>query len=529
MKEIKRGRYFMDINSLQFLILYLSQNKKNKINDLLILYIYCKDLINNPKSELNNDTIPKILLMDLHEDSGFFIGMKSDKKGYAGKPAHMDGHILTIGFPGSGKTMAIVIPTMMTWRGSKIIIDVKGNLYSYWKIFYKNTGRKVLVFSPGTPENNNCYYDPFLFLRHDGTDNLTGNARDLALTLIPLVESGIDQIWTKAAQNFLTAAIIYHFDLGSSFNDMMIDIQLSDITQIIDRIMKSNNTKAKIYVSKFSNVSKKVILSLGLDLNQLATFASDLAILNAFLPFGEKCLLDWSELNKATEPMDIILEIPEANLERWEPMIKLMINQLIKTLERRAERTYNNKSELPPILIMLDEFSRLGKLTTIKNGLATLRSRGVTFALFVQSIAVLDELYGAETARVIADLFLYKILLGVSDPISQEYFTKAVGTINSIQKGVSMNIDPFSEIIAGYSQNINETREPIFYPNEYLTLEDIVVINPHNGICRVEKIMFHENETLFLKQRFLDIQENVEATLLLTYKGCETEGGNKNE
>jgi type IV secretion system protein VirD4 len=204
-----------------------------------------------------------------------------------------------------------------------------------------------------------------------------------------------------------------------------------------------------------------------------------------------------------------------------------MLNQLIKSLEQRPERTYGKGSELPPVLLLLDEFPRLGNISAIENGLKTLRSRGVTFALFVQSLADLEKIYGPETARVIADICSFKLVLGVTDVISQEYFSKAVGTIESIQRNAGINFNPLSGMFFGYGMNISETREPIIYPHEFLTLKDVVVINPHNGFCRVDKIMFHEHEDMFLRPQQLQNQKNVEQTPTLAL--TTHEGGGKDD
>jgi type IV secretion system protein VirD4 len=395
--------------------------------------------VNEVTFEIDGSAVPKELEMDLNEDSGVFFGMMPGSNRFVGKPDYEDGHILVVGGPGSGKTMGMVVPTMMTWRGIQIIIDVKGNLYSYWKRLNKYTSKKIMVFGPGEHKDGNCYYDPYAFLQNDGTDNLAGNARDLALALMPLVPAVNETVWIQTTQNFLTGAIIYYFDLGNSFNDTMSAIQTLSITDLIETIMESNNMAAKVYMSKLSDVNEKVIVNIGMELSKLATLVTDPAIKKAFSSVGNCELLDWQVLNTATEPFDIILEIPEANLERWEPMILLMINQLIKSLEQRPERTYKKDSELPPVLVMLDEFPRLGNIHAIKHGLCTLRSRGVTFVLFVQSLASLEEIYGSTASRVIADTCSYKIILSVSDTANQEYFSKAVGTFKSKQSGISIN------------------------------------------------------------------------------------------
>ena len=77
------------------------------------------------------DVIPEILDLNLASDSGFFFGTKYEPNGYVGKPASQDGHILVAGVPGSGKSMGVVIPTLMTWRGSQVVLDIKGNLLHY--------------------------------------------------------------------------------------------------------------------------------------------------------------------------------------------------------------------------------------------------------------------------------------------------------------------------------------------------------------------------------------------------------------
>lgn len=120
-----------------------------------------------------------------------------------------------------------------------------------------------------------------------------------------------------------------------------------------------------------------------MELSNLAIFVTDSAIRDVLPTTAEEDhLLDWQDLNILREPKDVFLTIPEVAIERAAPMIRLMVNQLIKMLEQRSQSDYL-AGKLPPVLIMLDEFSRIGTLPAIKSGLRTLRSRGVTFALFI--------------------------------------------------------------------------------------------------------------------------------------------------
>ena len=345
-----------------------------------------------------------------------------------------------------------------------------------------------------------CRYDPYAPLRHGGEENLAGNARDLAMALIPLSPSVHDPIWVQCAQNFLTGAIIYYYEMGVSFLDTMVQIQTRSIGEIIDDVCSSENDTAKIYMNKLDEVHGNVISNIGMELSNLAIFVTDSAI-RSVLPVanGENKLLDWQEFNTSQEPVDVILTIPEVTIERSAPMIRLMVNQLIKTLEQRSQLDYLAE-KVPPILIMLDEFSRIGTLPAIKSGLRTLRSRGVTFALFIQSLADLEENYGITGGKVIAENCPYKVILGASDVASQEYWSKLVGTVETTAKYTALFNTPVINEIFSLSNPFSDTKVPSMEPVEFLTMQDIAVVTPE-GFFRVEKVPFFKYTNFFLSSQ----------------------------
>ena len=437
--------------------------------------------------------IPEIMDLDVSSDSGFFFGTTNKRNAYIGKPANQDGHILVTGTPGSYKSTGIVMPTLMTWRGSQVILDVKGDMRDHWRYANSYHSKKLLVFSPGSEYS--CRYDPFSALRRG---NLAGHARDLAMALIPLPASVNDPVWIQTAQNFLTAAIIYHFETGCSFVDTMVELQNTPVVDMIREVVENGSSVAKSYMTLLQGVQEKVLSNIGMEISNLVSLVADLAIMESLSPAEEVPLLDWEILNTSVEPVDVILEIPETCLDRWKPVVVLMLNQLVKTLEQRPSRTYKKETELPPLLILLDEFQRLGKVSSVTNGLATLRSRGVTFALVIQSIGALDDTYGTAASRVIADLCHYKAVLAVSDPTSQKYFSDLVGTTVTMQRGFSATHDSLSGVVSGYNRTLSETREPIIHPHEFLTLQDVVLITPH-GFCRANKTPYFKCAASFLR------------------------------
>ena len=124
------------------------------------------------EAKLGGDTVALRTAADL---SGVVFGKQGGK--YATMPETTDGHILVVGGAGSGKTAAIAIPTLMSWKDRVFAIDIKGELYEKTK--KARSEEQIKVFNP--TDKLACGYDPFYVLRN--TDDLSGEAAPLPFHL----------------------------------------------------------------------------------------------------------------------------------------------------------------------------------------------------------------------------------------------------------------------------------------------------------------------------------------------------------
>lgn len=405
--------------------------------------------------------------------SGFVFGKQGGK--YVTMPESADGHMLIIGGAGSGKTAAIAIPTLMSWQARVFAIDVKGELYDKTKA--KRRGN-VKVFDPTDPDA--CGYDPFYILRR--TDDVSGTARDIALSLLPLPADIKDPFWIKSGQNLLTGLIIYYFCNDLSFADTMIEIKSRSIKAQIAEIMLSNNEKAKIEIGQFDDMDDKTLSGVFAEVsNHITVFASSDDLQRALSGNGQTITPDDLE-----NGFDIFCKIPEHKIDQWKDLLGLICNQFLKAFERRPE------SNNTPILFLIDEFPRLGKIETISNGLATLRSKKVHIALVVQSKSQLNALYGQEVSEVIVDNCAYKAILKASEPNTQEWCSKLVGTFEKTKKSSSYNADA-SGIGKGSGASTTTEEKRIIKPEEFAYLNDVVCLFP-NGYRRIEKAFYFKEK-----------------------------------
>ena len=97
------------------------------------------------------------------------------------------------------------------------------------------------------------------------------------------------------------------------------------------------------------------------------------------------------------------------------------------------------------IHFMLDEFANIPRIPDFDNKIATARSRGMWFHLFIQSYDQLDLIYGHEVANIIIDNCNQQTFLGSQSQATKERFSrecgqKTVPSLDGLLKGDHTNL-----------------------------------------------------------------------------------------
>ncbi|NCD01241.1 hypothetical protein EOL94_04070 [bacterium] len=423
------------------------------------------------KNEVNPN-IDKALISPFSQ--GFIFGKK--KNYFISKKETLDGHILVVGGAGSGKSSCIAIPTVMSWNRSVFAIDIKGELSQKTEKNYTDKKRKI--FNPSL--SSSFGYDPFYILAN--SENIVQDIKEIAISLIPLPVNEKDPFWKQSAQNLLIGCMIYFYEQGNNFIDSIYKIQSKPVQQLIEEISESDNKKAKIFINQFVGMDSKTLSGIFTELsNNIMLFATDSQIQQAL---SKEQNITPKDLENNT---DIFICIEESKLEQWKCLLNLIVNQFLKNFERREEE------KATPVLFLLDEFARLGKIETIINGLATLRSKKITIALLVQSLAQLDVIYGKGNRQVIADNCSYKAVLKATDADTQEYFSRLVGTYDKEIKSINQSKDYYAGIGNSKGTSVTQQEKRIIKSQDFAYLDDIVLLTPF-GWYRVDKAPYYKNE-----------------------------------
>jgi len=409
---------------------------------------------------------------------GFVFGKDLYRGDYLCKAEEKDGHIMVVGGAGSGKTSCLAIPSLIAWQKRVFAIDIKGELY-------RKTGKKRTSAKVFNPMDSNSYgYDPFYLLSK--SDSVEQEIAEISIALIAIPPDTKDSFWLESARNVLTGALIHFHSEGLSFVQAVSTILETPVNRLLNQVYK--NDLSKRYVTRCMEMRDETLGNIMNELgNNISIFATDKNIQKVF---SKPVIITPQDLENG---FDVFLSIPEDKLRQWKGLLTLIVSQFLNHFERRPD------SKATPVLFLLDEFPRLGKVAAISDALATLRSKKITICLIIQSLAQLDVIYGKPSRQVISDNCSYKAILRATDADTQAYFSRLVGTYEKVKESRSESKSPITGITRGKSISTSLEDKPIIRPEEFATLDNIVLLTP-DGFQRAVKTPYYKTSAFSLPE-----------------------------
>jgi type IV secretion system protein VirD4 len=304
----------------------------------------------------------------------------------------------------SGKGVSSVIPTLLSYRGSVIVLDFKGENF-YKTSGFRQTFGKVYRYAP--VGENGHHFNPLMEIR--GGKDSYGDANVFAdvLTTPEAGKAGGDansEHFRETGMEFLTGLILHV--LCSDYPDKSIPGIRDFVTQ-----MNPENPEDDTYIYRLmlegkhcnEEVHQKVAGAAGNQLKRadrerasvLSTVTKALRVFDDTRVRENSLDSDFSldEFEKSGVPVSLYLTIPNAHRSRLSPLIRLFIMILINRFSEGETRHDGRKLKVP-LLFVLDEFDKLGKYGELQTGMGILAGYGIHFFLIIQSPNQLVDIYG---------------------------------------------------------------------------------------------------------------------------------------
>ncbi len=399
-------------------------------------------------------------------------------------------HILCFAPTRSGKGVGLVIPSLLTWPGSCIVHDIKGENWELTSGFRARHGR-VLLFDPTNAAS--AAYNPLLEIRRgEGEVRDAQNIADILIDPDGSLEKR--NHWEKASHMLLVGAILHILYAGTDKSLAGVAAFLADPTRPIETILELMRTTPHLGPQRVHPVIATAAQEL---LNKsdnersgvLSTAMSFLGLYRDPVVAKVTSACDWRivDLVESALPVSLYIVIPPSDINRTRPLVRLILNQIGRRLTEQL-KAQGHKHRL---LLMLDEFPALGRLDFFESALAFMAGYGIKAFLIAQSLNQIEKAYGPNNA--ILDNCHVRIAFATNDERTARRISEALGTATEMRAMKNYAGHRLSPWLGHLMVSRTETARPLLTPGEIMQLssdEEIIMIAGVAPI-RAAKVRYH--------------------------------------
>ena len=404
-----------------------------------------------------------------------------------------------VGSPGSGKSSGPYISSLANnFANPKpttcYVIDIKGELHEKC---VRGDDPRVKVVDPDDPTS--AGWDPLYDLTQSSSDDRVIDSLDKIARAIIVEANEKNAFFSNSARKIFKGAVLYFFrkqvwsdekgNVKSGFAGAIVELQSADTLELIKRILEDKEVCSKhqlieVMLGSFANSESEAMNGIKLSLAEhLDIFASETV---------QRMMSDQNHYKAS--PLDlnngisIFLSVKEDKLASMQALFRLISYQVLAEMERRPESS-------DTVLMIYDEFPRLGKIDRITSALATFRSRKVSLWMAIQDFSQLQSVYGHDDARIILNLCETAVLLSCRDSETGKLIEEWSGRYEEKKKSRNQNsISGIKNIIA----NVSFERRPV------VDLSDLMRLRTEKGVamwiegryCRAKRVRWYEERKL---------------------------------
>lgn len=432
----------------------------------------------------------------LGQKEGVYIGGWLDKKGDTQYLRHNGPeHVLAFAPTRSGKGVGLVLPTLLSWPHSCLILDIKGENWALTAGWRKEHAKnKVMKFDPTCNDGSAVRYNALAEIRLN-TGYEIADIQNVATMLIDTEGDGLKDHWMQSAASLLTGIILHTLykaqregkstpnltTVYQTINDP--DLNLREFLEEMKRYPhkehffdKNGDPLKEPYYAPHDVAATIAREALNKADNELSGVVST-AVTNLSLYIDPLVSLNTAtsdfkikDLMNDDQPVSLYLVLKPSDKDRLRPLTRLLLNQILRILieELGFENGKAIKGYKHRLLLMLDEFTSLGKLAIFQESLAFMAGYGIKSYVIIQD---LTQLYGAYTKEesIISNSHI-RIAYAPNKVETAELLSKMSGTSTVIKSQRTTSGKRSSVLLGQVSETFQEVQRPLLTVDECMTL-----------------------------------------------------------
>jgi type IV secretion system protein VirD4 len=394
----------------------------------------------------------------------------------------------------SGKGVGTIIPNLLNFADSVIVVDIKGENFEVTSGFRAAHGQQVFRFAPFDERFETHCCNPLSYVNRDRRF-VVGDLQGKGYMLYPR-RDGTEGFFNDQARNLFVGISLYCIESGlpltigevlrrshgdgrpREFWQTVVDERLT--ADRLEELSEDCLNALRQFVSNSDNTLTSI----------LSTFNAPLGIFANPMVDAATSRDDFDLRDVRRRRMSIYVVVPPNRLDDAALLVNLFFSIAIDENTRKLpeqDQTLNVKC-----LLVLDEFPALGRVDKYVKAIGYIAGYGLRVLTIAQSQAQLqdDRLYGDEGTRTLVANHLVQIFYAPREQKDAQEYSEVLGyaTEPGISKGTSRGAKSFTR-----SENISEQKRALMLPQELREMgaERVIVLSDNCKPIFAEKICYH--------------------------------------
>ena len=404
-------------------------------------------------------------------------------------------HVLMSAPTRSGKGVGVVVPNLLSWQDSIVVLDIKQENWNISAGFRQAHGQQCFLLNLAPRDYQSHRWNPLHYISSDPSFRIN-DIQKIGQMLFPNIDNE-SPIWQASARSLWLGLVLFLLEtppLPVTMGEVLRQLNKGDsylIELINERMQNAQPLSGQCHASlkDYLETPERTRGSIR------KSFTSALELFYNPVIDAVTAHNDFDLRQLRNQKLTIYVGVTPDDLQRLAPLINLFFQQLIDLNTR--ELPEQNPSLKHQVLLLMDEFAAIGKVNILSKGISYIAGYGLRLLTIIQSPSQLREIYGHDGAETLIENHALQIVFAPKNPKVAREISDMLGTNTIKQRSHGRQLSGKG----GRSENISDHSRALMLPQEIMRLDQqqALLLLEHCPPVKCRKIRWYQDKAF--KQR----------------------------
>ncbi|RLV60376.1 type IV secretory system conjugative DNA transfer family protein [Parashewanella curva] len=409
-------------------------------------------------------------------------------------------HVLMSAPTRSGKGVGVVIPNLLSWKDSVVVLDIKQENWHISAGFRKSHGQQCFLLNLAPRNYQSHRWNPLYYISNDPSFRIN-DIQKIGQMLFPNIDNEAP-VWQASARSLWLGLVLYLIESPP------LPVTMGEVLRLLTQGDEYLAQQLELRLDSNVSLSSQCLLALKeyLDTPERTrgsvrkSFTSALELFYNPVIDAVTAGNDFDLRHIRQHKMSIYVGVTPDDLNRLSPLINLFFQQLIDLNTR--ELPEQNPQLKYQVLLLLDEFAAIGKVNILSKGISYVAGYGLRLLTIIQSPAQLREIYGHDGAETLIDNHALQIVFAPKNPKVAREISDSLGTSTINNRSRSRQLSGKG----GKSENISDHGRALMLPQELMQMgaDNAILLLENCPPVKCKKLRWYQDKQLSVRGNYPD-------------------------